>query len=89
MKKASILSVRWDALVVAAALVVPAGFRMQAYSRYNDTTGSTNGCSRCHGSFLDGTSPQGTVFPNNDKHRMHRSSAAKGTKRFYRVKYSP
>jgi hypothetical protein len=36
-----------------------------AYERYRD------GCHHCHGSFFDGTSPQGTVFPLNSKHAMH------------------
>jgi hypothetical protein len=45
----------------------------QAYERYN------SGCQNCHGSFLDSTSPQGTVFPSDDKHRMHRNSANMGT----------
>jgi hypothetical protein len=43
-----------------------------AYERYSD-------CSGCHGSFTGGTSPQGTIFPSNDKHRMHRNSANMGT----------
>jgi len=29
------------------------------------------GCRECHGSFFDGTSPQGTIFPGNNKHVMH------------------
>jgi len=41
----------------------------QAYTRYND------GCQTCHGEFTDGTSPQGTTFPNNNKHTMHRSNS--------------
>ncbi len=40
----------------------------QAYPRYRD------GCHTCHGRFSDGTSPKGTVFPGDDKHRMHRSA---------------
>lgn len=44
----------------------------QAYERYSD-------CSSCHGSFTGSTSPQGTVFPSGDKHRMHRNSANMGT----------
>jgi hypothetical protein len=44
----------------------------RGYERYGD-------CSSCHGAFTGGTSPQGTVFPNNDKHRMHRNSANMGT----------
>lgn len=38
-----------------------------AYERYND------GCQDCHGGFLSGVSPKGTVFPGNDKHGMHRN----------------
>ncbi|MBW2233635.1 MAG: PEP-CTERM sorting domain-containing protein [Deltaproteobacteria bacterium] len=40
----------------------------QAFSRYND------GCPTCHGAFTDGTSPQETLFPNDNKHTMHRSN---------------
>lgn len=43
-----------------------------AYERYSD-------CAACHGAFTGSVSPQGTVFPNNDKHRMHRNSANMGT----------
>jgi hypothetical protein len=39
-----------------------------SYERYND------GCQNCHGAFDGGTSPQGTQFPSNDKHEMHRGS---------------
>lgn len=44
----------------------------QAYERYSD-------CASCHGAFTGSTSPQGTVFPSGDKHRMHRNSANMGT----------
>jgi len=57
------------ALTLILAWVGPAG----AYDRYND------GCQTCHGNFLDGTSPKGTIFPNNNKHTMHRSSSYMGT----------
>lgn len=40
-----------------------------AHERYN------GGCQLCHGDFTEGVSPQGTVFPGDDKHRMHRSSS--------------
>lgn len=40
-----------------------------SYDRYND------GCQTCHGWFLGPASPAGTIFPNNDKHRMHRSES--------------
>ncbi len=45
-----------------------------AYPRYN---GSGTDCATCHGSFLDNTSTKTppTVFPNGDKHRMHRNSS--------------
>jgi len=57
-------------------LILSAGLLISNFSygfeRYSD-------CSACHGSFTGGTSPKGTVFPNNDKHRMHRNSANMGT----------
>jgi hypothetical protein len=34
-----------------------------------------SGCTACHGDFTGSTSPQGTVFPSNNKHTMHRSSS--------------
>ena len=40
-----------------------------AFERYND------GCQNCHGAFTDGTTTKGSVFPRDDKHRMHRSSS--------------
>ncbi|MFQ5490713.1 MAG: putative metal-binding motif-containing protein [Phycisphaerae bacterium] len=54
--------------VVATAIVLGVGSMAMAYPRYND------GCQNCHGAFTSGTSPKGTVFPNNSKHDMHRSS---------------
>ena len=39
------------------------------YDRYN------NGCNQCHGDFFGPVSPQGTVFPQNSKHEMHRATA--------------
>ena len=44
-----------------------------AYERYND------GCQSCHGSFTGGTSPKGSVFPSDDKHRMHNNSSYMNT----------
>ncbi len=57
-------------IVVFAAL--PTGIAV-AYERYN------SGCQACHGSFTGGTSPQGTVFPGDDKHRMHKDANAMAT----------
>ncbi len=39
-----------------------------AYERYND------GCHSCHGAFTGSVSPKDSVFPNDSKHEMHRSS---------------
>lgn len=52
------------ATVLLCAVVPAAG----AYEDYS-------GCSGCHGAFTEGVSPKGTVFPNNDKHAMHRAAA--------------
>jgi hypothetical protein len=36
------------------------------YPRYND------GCHTCHGAFTDATSTKGSIFPDDNKHDMHR-----------------
>jgi hypothetical protein len=41
----------------------------EAYTTY------TAGCDNCHGDFTGPTSLKGSVFPGDDKHRMHRSSS--------------
>lgn len=56
-----------------AALVVFAGPAAFGMPRYND------GCQTCHGAFTDGTSPKGTVFPQNSKHEMHRGASYMNT----------
>ena len=56
-------------LAVAAAIVFFSYSDAHAYDRYND------GCQNCHGEFTGPVTVKGSVFPNNDKHRMHRSSA--------------
>ncbi|MBL8879381.1 MAG: putative metal-binding motif-containing protein [Phycisphaerales bacterium] len=43
------------------------------YDRYN------NGCQNCHGSFTGPASPRGFLFPENDKHEMHRGAAYMAT----------
>jgi hypothetical protein len=44
-----------------------------AYERYkNDAETDGSNCSECHGDFTDGTSRKGSVFPDDDKHEMHR-----------------
>jgi hypothetical protein len=58
------------AVAVAALVTLPDA---RAHERYND------GCNQCHGSFTGGVSPAGTVFPQNSKHQMHRSSSFMGT----------
>jgi len=65
---------RCSIAILSASLLVAvlAGGQTQAYERYSD-------CSACHGAFGGPTSPQGTIFPNNDKHEMHRNSANMGT----------
>jgi hypothetical protein len=55
-------------LFIAVALSSP----LLGYERYND------GCDLCHGSFTDGTSQKGSVFPQNNKHVMHRSNSYMG-----------
>jgi hypothetical protein len=62
-------------LMIGASLLALAAAcnTSQAYERYND------GCQTCHGAFTGSTSPQGTQFPNGDKHRMHRNNSNMGT----------
>ena len=38
-----------------------------------------SGCKPCHGAFTDGNSQTGSTYPNDDKHRMHRSSSHMNT----------
>jgi len=65
-------------LVLGASLLALAAAcnTSQAYERYNS---NPVGCQTCHGSFTDNTSPQGTVFPNDDKHYMHRNNSYMAT----------
>lgn len=59
---------------IAFGAVVSLTAPSMAYERYND------GCQNCHGGFLSNVSPQGTIFPEGNKHQMHRSSSYMGTK---------
>jgi hypothetical protein len=52
-------------VTILALLTILLARTAAAYERYND------GCQECHGSFFDGNSPQGTIFPGNSKHAMH------------------
>ena len=73
-KRTSTTANRLTLMIGASLLTLAAACNTsQAYERYND------GCQTCHGSFLGSTSPQGTVFPSGDKHRMHRNSNNMGT----------
>ena len=49
-----------------------------SYERYNGGD-DPPGCAECHGSFTDGTSTKDSVFPGDDKHRMHRSGSYMNT----------
>ena len=57
------------AVGLAMAPPRPAG----AWPRYND------GCQDCHGRFKEGVSTKGTIFPHDDKHRMHEHGGAMAT----------
>jgi hypothetical protein len=59
-------------LMVAGLLLVVICSNTMAYERYSD------GCVFCHGDFTDGTSTKGSVFPNDNKHTMHRSNSYMG-----------
>ncbi len=62
--------------LLAVAILCSWTTEATAYDRYkNEATGAGN-CSTCHGDFTDGVSPKGSVFPQADKHVMHRSSSA-------------
>jgi hypothetical protein len=60
-------------LLGVGLLALAAACSSFAYERYN------SGCANCHGAFTGPTSPQNTLFPSGDKHRMHRNSANMGT----------
>lgn len=70
MKRMNLAPAIHTALSALAGIFLAAslGSTSQAFERYSD-------CSSCHGNFTGGTSPQGTIFPSNDKHQMHRGSA--------------
>lgn len=61
--------------LVTAFLSILFAFPALAYERYN------SGCATCHGNFTGSTSTKvpPTVFPNGDKHRMHRNASNMGT----------
>ncbi len=61
------------AAALAAALVVVAVPAAMSMPRYKD------GCQSCHGAFTDGTSPKGTIFPQDSKHAMHRGPSNMNT----------
>lgn len=59
---------------VGAAIFLLAG-PSEAYERYkNVARDDGSNCSQCHGDFPSGTSPQGSTFPGNSKHTMHRGA---------------
>jgi hypothetical protein len=55
-------------IAILAGVIPP---EAEGYERYYTDAGN---CADCHGAFTDGTSPQGSEFPNDDKHRMHRAA---------------
>jgi len=72
MKKYRVL---WNGRIGAVAggiFAVLAGTAV-AYNRYND------GCDTCHGSFTGSTTTKGTIFPSNNKHKMHNDAAYMAT----------
>ena len=67
-------------LAAGLLMIVSACNNCLAYERYKDdnkTSGSN--CSECHGDFTGTNSPQGTVFPSDSKHIMHRSNSYMNT----------
>ncbi len=53
-------------MAIAAVVVAPSSKANPVYSP---------GCTGCHGDFLGPASPKGTIFPEDNKHQMHRGSA--------------
>ena len=49
-------------------LVFIASNRIFAFDTYND------GCMDCHGAFTDAMSTKGSIFPDDNKHEMHRNA---------------
>lgn len=66
------------ALSTSAAVLLAAWACHTAYGfdRYGQNGAN---CSECHGKFTEGISPQGTVFPSGDKHKMHNDSSSMNT----------
>ncbi len=67
-----ITTLRTFLAVVVLLLVFMACNSSFAYERYD-------GCVDCHGDFTDSTTTKGSIFPSNDKHRMHRHSNSMDT----------
>jgi hypothetical protein len=67
-------SIGFGTLALVAAVTVPPAV---GHERYRSDTGG--GCAGCHGSFLEGFSPRGSIFPYDSNHIMHRGADAMNT----------
>jgi hypothetical protein len=63
-------------LAAAAVMMLPDA--ATGYPQYRQSDAGGN-CVTCHGDFTGPMSPQGTVFPGDDKHQMHRSAQEMNT----------
>jgi hypothetical protein len=73
------VGVRWSKFEVIAISLFAINLLLfsdqaMAYERYkNDLKQPGSNCSACHGDFDGPVSTKGTIFPDNDKHEMHRT----------------
>jgi hypothetical protein len=65
-------------LVLAGAALALTIQSSSGHPRYNSTPPGGN-CAACHGDFDGPVSPQGSIFPSNSKHEMHRASTQMDT----------
>ncbi|HPC62765.1 MAG TPA: hypothetical protein PKX23_19040 [Verrucomicrobiota bacterium] len=61
------------------ALALLSSGTVRGYEYYSDPNTGTGMCYGCHGDFRGPGSTKGTVFPNNNKHDMHRNASWMGT----------
>lgn len=66
------------ATAAGVALALLSSATAWGYEYYSDPNTGTGMCYGCHGDFRGPTSTKGTVFPNNNKHDMHRNASWMG-----------
>lgn len=62
--------------LIAAGLFLLGTTPTSAFERYKNDSGTAgSNCAQCHGDFSGTNSPQGTIFPADSKHEMHRGAS--------------